>query len=417
MRSQALGLFVLAVLAIAAPAVAQWGPVEEVPPTRIFTVATKGDTIAAGADTAAYVSTDAGKTWARSAKPVAGVTSIQAITIRNGRLYAGTFGQGVHVSDDLGATWQPFNEGLVGGFLDSQLDVTDLQLRSDSLYVSTAGAGVYVRSLAGGGWQPFGAVFEPNQDSDVDGLALGGSRLLALAGSNGQVYFDDPGATDWTQSHLDNVGIHAGLHAQSAAWTGTGWVVGTNSRMFRSSSGQEPWTRLDLGLGVLNWTALTVQGHHLYGAFSTSTTAFMEESVDDGATWRVVDIQPFVFVQKIAIGGGELYAARADGLWRRPLAVTAVESQDAPNTLRFAHAGAQPFGSSTRVRFDLARAERISIEIFDAQGRRVGDRIEGTFSQGSHVLPLNARDLGSGVYLARLTAGGQHKVLRLVHVR
>jgi len=417
MRPKGLGPLLLAALAIAAPASAQWGPVEEVPPTRIFTVATKADTIAAGADTAVYISTDAGKTWLRSAKPVAGVASIQAITIRNGRLYAGTFGQGVHVSDDLGSTWHPFNEGLVGGFLDSQLDVTDLQLRGDSIYVSTAGAGVYVRSLAGGGWQPFGAVFEPNQDSDVDGLVLGGSRMLALAGVNGQVYFNDPGATDWTQSHLDNVGIHAGLHAQSAAWTGTGWVVGSNSRMFRSSSGQEPWTRLDLGLGVLDWTALTVQGHHLYGAFSTATSAFMEESVDDGITWRVVDVQPFVFVQKIAISGGELYAARADGLWRRPLDVTAVTTQDARSTLKFALVGPQPFGSSTKVRFELARPERISIEIFDAQGRLVGNRFEGQLSQGQHELPLNARDLGSGVYLARLTAGSEHKVIRLVHVR
>jgi photosystem II stability/assembly factor-like uncharacterized protein len=414
MRPLALGLVILAA---AAPALAQWGPVEEIPPTRIFSVSAKGDTIAAGADTAVYVSTDAGKTWRRSSKPVTGVAAIEGVAIRNGRLYAGTFGQGVHVSDDLGVTWHPFNEGLVGGFQDSQLDVTDLQLRNDILYVSTAGAGVYLRNLTGGGWQPFGDVFEPNQDSDVDGFGLGGDRLLALAGSNGQVYFNDPGATDWTQSHLDNIGVHAGVHAQSAAWTGTGWVVGTNVGMFRSAAGQEPWTRLNLRLGPLVWTALTTQGHHLYAAFDTPMTAVIAESVDDGATWLFVETQPNVFVQKLAIGGGSLYAARADGLWRNPFNVTGVATEESPNSLRFALAGAQPFGDRTSLRFELARAERISIEIFDVRGRRVGDRIEGEFSPGPHELPLNALDLGSGVYLARLTAGGQHKVVRLVHVR
>ena len=418
MRAHALGLMILGALIVAAPASAQWGPVEEIPPTPIFTVSTKGDTIAAAADTVVYLSTDAGKSWRRSTKPVAAVTSIQAVTVRNGRLYGGTFGQGVHVSDDLGATWHPFNEGLVGGLFNSQLDVTDLLVRGDSLYASTSGASVYVRSLAGsGGWQPFGVEFEANQDPNVDGLVLGGSRVLALAGSNGQVYFNDPGATDWTQSHLDNVGIHAGTHAQSAAWTGTGWVVGTNSGMFRSVAGQEPWTRLDLRLGPLNWTALTTLGRHLFAAFDTPLAAVMAESVDNGATWQIVETQGNVFVQKLAVSGGSLYAARADGLWRRPLDVTGVATGDSPNTLKFALAGAQPFGNGTSLRFELPQAARISIEIFDVQGRLVGDRFEGQFSQGPHELPFNARGLGSGVYLARLTAGGKHQVVRLVHVR
>jgi photosystem II stability/assembly factor-like uncharacterized protein len=416
MRACALGLTVLA-LAVAAPASAQWGRVEEIPSTRIFTVATDGETIAAGADTAVYVSTDAGKTWRRSTKPVTGVTSIQALTIREGRLYAGTFGQGVHVSDDLGATWHPFNEGLVGGFLDSQLDLTDLQLRGDFLYASTAGASVYVRSLTAGGWQPFGVVFEDNQDANVDGLALGEGRLLALAGSNGQVYFNDPGATDWTQSHLNNVGIRSGVHAQAAAWTGTGWVVGTNVGMFRSAAGQEPWTRLDLRLGSLIWTALTTQGHHLFAAFDTPLAAVLAESVDDGASWQIVETQPNVFVQKLAISGGSLYAARADGLWRRPFTVTGVVPDAGASRLKFAMAGAQPFGNRTSLRFELARAERISIEIFDVQGRRVGDRFEGQFSKGPHEMPVDANRLGSGVYFARLTAGGEHRVVRMVHVR
>ena len=417
MRTHTLGLMILGALALAAPASAQWSRVEEIPPTRIFSVFTNGDTVTAGADTAVYVSTDAGKAWRRSAKPVPGVTSIQAVRVRNGRLFAGTFGQGIHVSDDLGATWHPFNEGLVGGFLDSQLDLTDVQVRSDTLYASTAGAGVYARSLASGTWRPFGAVFEPNQDSDVDGVVLGGSRLLALAGSNGQVYFNDPGQSDWTQSHLDNIGIHAGVHAQSAAFTGTGWVVGTNLGIFRSTAGKEPWTRFDPRLGVLTWTALATQGRHLFAAFDTPQAAVTAESVDDGASWLITETQPGVFVQKLAIGGGFEYAARADGLFRRPLDITGVATDDTPSTLKFALAGAQPFGNRTSVRFELPRAERISIEIFDVQGRLVGDRFEGQLSQGAHELPLSARGLGSGVYLARLTAGGKHQVLRLVHIR
>ncbi len=323
-RSHTLGFMILGALAIAVPASAQWTQVADVPTTRVFSVSANGDTIAAGADTAVYVSTDAGVTWLRSTKPVSGVTAIQAVLIRDGRLYAGTFRQGVHVSDNLGTTWSPFNDGLVGGILNSQLDVTDLQARGESLYAATAGAGVYVRSFAGTAWQPFGSELEANQASNVNSLALGGSRLLASGGSNGQVFFSDPGDLDWTVSNLDNVGIHAGVQAKSAVWTGTGWVVGAELGVFLSVAGQEPWTPVGLGLGVLSWDAFATQGGRLFAAFDIPAppAAVIEESDDDGATWQNAENQPGVFVQKLAISGDSLYAARADGLWRRPIGGT-----------------------------------------------------------------------------------------------
>lgn len=418
-RSHALGLVVFGAMVIAAPATAQWSQVADIPATVMFSVSANGDTIAAGADSTVYASTNAGLTWRRSTKPVSGVTSIQAVLVRDGRLYAGTFGQGVHVSDDLGTTWHSFNEGLVGGILDSQLFLTDLQPRGDSLYAATAGAGVYVRNLAGSGaWQPSGAeVFESNQAANVDGLALGGSRLLAMASQNGMVFRNDSGETDWTTSNLDNVGLHPALIAQSAVFTGTGWVVGSNLGIFRSVAGQEPWARFDPGLGPLSWTAFATQGGHLFAAFDTPLAAVMAESGDDGATWETVETQGGVFVQKLAITGNALYAARGDGLWRRPITVTSVGVDGGPGALRFAIAGPQPFGSGTRLRFELPRSETISIELFDVHGRLVGDRIEGPRSSGRHEVALNAQSLASGVYMARLTAGGKRQVVRLVHVR
>ena len=320
-----LVLSILAALVAHAPASADWSQVAEIPTVKVVSVFANGDTIVAGADTTVYVSTNSGVSWAPSAKPVAGVGSIQAVLVRDGRLYAGTFGQGVHVSDNLGATWVPFNEGLVGGILNSQLDVTDLQTRGDSIYVATAGASIYLRSLVGAStWQTTGTEIEANQAANVDGLSIGGSRLIASAGANGMVFRNDPGEADWTTSNLDNQGIHAGLSAKGAVWTGTGWVVGTNSFIFHSVAGQEPWTLSDVGLGPLDWTALAAQGGHVFAAFDVPLGAVIEESDDDGDTWQNAEGQLGVFVQKLAISGNNLYAARQDGLWRRPLGTTAI---------------------------------------------------------------------------------------------
>jgi hypothetical protein len=417
-RSLRFGVVALSLLSVTTAAWAQFERVDDIPATEVFSVRANGDTIAAGVDTAIYVSTDAGKRWRRSAKPVDGVTSIESIWIRNQRLYVATFGQGVFVSDDLGATWQAFNQGLVGGPFDSQLNVSDLQVRGDSLYAATLGAGVYVRGLAGpGGWHPFGDAFEPNQASNVNDLALGGSRLLASAGSNGAVFDRDPGDPDWTISNLDNVGIRAGLQAQTAAWTGTGWVVGTLSGVFRSVEGSEPWTLAGLRLGHVNWTALATQEHRLFAAFDLANEVVMGQCDDDGASWQLFASFPGAFVFDLAMIGSDLYAARADGLWRSSTATLSVPIDRAPKALRFALAGPQPFGDKASLRFYMPEAGTASIEVFDVLGRRVIDRVEEWRSSGPHELALDARRLSPGVYAARLTAVETSEVVRLVHVQ
>jgi len=417
-RGLLLAVLALGLLATATPASAEWTRVTDVPATELFSIWANGDTIAAGADTVIYLSIDSGLSWRRSSKPVADVAAIEAIWMRNGRLYVGTFGQGAFTSDDLGATWHAFNDCLVGGPLDSQLFLSDFQVRGNALYAATEGAGVYERDLAGGGtWHPFGTVFEPNQASNVEGLALGAGRLLASAGSNGMVFTNLSGAPDWTTSNLDNVGLHPGLHPEGAIWTGSGWIVGTNLGIFRSVGGQEPWTRFDPGLGALDHTSFATEAGRVFLAIDVPTAAVIEESDDNGATWGSQEVLANVFVEKMAISGGSLYAARGDGLFRRPTGITAVPNSGRRTGLQFASIGPEPFVDRTRVRFDLPEAGGASIVVLDVMGRRVGVPVEGWWTAGPHDVSVGAQDLPPGIYTALLTANGAHESLRLVHVR
>src|SRR5499427_6478700 len=202
-RRRRLVPIALAALAFAAPVAAQWSRVDAIPAGNVFCVVVQEGVVVAGAETAVFVSTDHGTTWRRSAPLAPAVTSIQAVRLHQGRLFAGTFGQGVFVSDDLGATWTAFNQGLTGGVLNTQLDISSLEITGGNLYAGTFGAGVYVRSLSGpGGWAHFGDVFEPAQASNVNTLAVGGGRMLAAAGSNGTVFWRERGDADWTESDL-----------------------------------------------------------------------------------------------------------------------------------------------------------------------------------------------------------------------
>src|SRR4029077_18327843 len=125
----------------------QWTRVTRLPVSDVFSLSVQGDTLVAGVDTCAFVSTDAGLHWRATSRPTQSPALVFATRVHDGRLYAGTASQGVFVSDDLGVTWAPFNQGLVGGVFDSQLDIAALELQGNTLYAATLGAGVYARSL------------------------------------------------------------------------------------------------------------------------------------------------------------------------------------------------------------------------------------------------------------------------------
>src|SRR5262245_19943318 len=277
---------VFALVVFASPARAQWTQVPGVVASDVFSVWTKGDTIVAGADSFAYVSTNAGATWKRSARVAAGVTSVSRVRVRNGRLYAGTnrfdtLGQGVFISDDLGDTWSDFSQGLAGP---GSHDVTDLLIRGDSLFAANDGSGAWVRNLTSGTRSRFGGSFESQPQTTA--IAAGGSRLLACSGVNGSVFFRDPGQADWTLSLLLNDRFAAGLTAESAAWNGRGWVVGSNIGVYHSTTGAGPWTFVDFGLSPLFFTSFATFGTDVFVSLGASNGTLIALSHDDGVTWR-----------------------------------------------------------------------------------------------------------------------------------
>jgi photosystem II stability/assembly factor-like uncharacterized protein len=410
-----VALAAVVVLTTAAPAAAQWARVLDLPEANFVAVSARGDTIVAGASVFVYVSTDGGATWRAPSHPAPAVSPIFAVRVQNGRLYAGTSGTGVFISDDLGTTWRGFNQGLVGGSFDSQLDISDLEVRGDSLYAGTFGAGVYVRKLSGvSTWSHFGEEFEPNQMSNVDDVASGGARLIAGGGANGQVLFRDPGDPDWTLSSLDNLGLHPGLSARSIIWNGFGWVVGTNRFLFISVPGQEPWTQVDVGLGTLNHSSFATRGRTLFASFdvviaNTGNVAVIEMSQDDGASWDVLESFPG-FVYRLAMSGNTLFAGRTDGLWRRSTDTVSVPGES--HRISFAAPSPNPAVQDVTLRYTLSRDANVRLAVYDAAGRRVRELSAGVEAAGGHVIGWDRRDqgghaVGSGIYFARLEAEQQ----------
>jgi predicted acyl esterase len=67
-----------------------------------------------------------------------------------------------------------------------------------------------------------------------------------------------------------------------------------------------------------------------------------------------------------------------------------------------------PFNPSTTIRFDLAAAQDIRLEVYNIAGQLIATLVDGMMPAGSHAVPFQPRDLASGLYYYRLVtpAGG-----------
>ncbi|MDA0874787.1 MAG: T9SS type A sorting domain-containing protein [Bacteroidetes bacterium] len=74
-----------------------------------------------------------------------------------------------------------------------------------------------------------------------------------------------------------------------------------------------------------------------------------------------------------------------------------------------------PFSGQTRLALSVPEAGRVTLRIYDALGREVATLIDGMLEAGSHGVTFDAPGLPSGVYYARLQAGGRQAVQTLVH--
>ncbi len=110
----------------------------------------------------------------------------------------------------------------------------------------------------------------------------------------------------------------------------------------------------------------------------------------------------------------DAFAKAVVDFFEKPLTVASNPPQ-LPFEFQFLGQYPNPFNSQTRFAFSLGKGAKVSLEIFDALGRRVFQKI-AWFDAGKHHFNWNGtsnagKPLASGVYLFRLQAVNQAKVV------
>jgi hypothetical protein len=97
--------------------------------------------------------------------------------------------------------------------------------------------------------------------------------------------------------------------------------------------------------------------------------------------------------------------------------VTDIEGSEVPTTFALYAAYPNPFNPSAQIRFDVAEAGQVSLQVFDLLGRHVATLQDGMLTAGQHKVTFEASDLPSGTYIYRMQAAGKVLTKTMVLVK
>jgi len=94
----------------------------------------------------------------------------------------------------------------------------------------------------------------------------------------------------------------------------------------------------------------------------------------------------------------------------------------APAVFRFEGASPNPFNPLTTISFELAAGASVTLSVYNVRGQLVRELLDESLPAGPHAVQWNGvdhrgRQLASGVYYARILAGGLEATRRLTLVR
>jgi len=115
----------------------------------------------------------------------------------------------------------------------------------------------------------------------------------------------------------------------------------------------------------------------------------------DGTRFTDRTAQPNIaYEYRVVVVDGDMAVAQAD------VRVTASSSE----LIAGFYAAPNPFNTSSRINFSLARTSLVTLKVYDVLGREVSVLLEGQLNPGQHVAHLSGEQLASGTYFLKMVA-------------
>jgi len=171
----------------------------------------------------------------------------------------------------------------------------------------------------------------------------------------------------------------------------------------RPNEGQDPTT-------LPSFYKVYMDGVHLNGDGASQTTFTLESEPGSGYEIWVTGVYTLD-------GGGTIESERSNIV--REINVADSDEVIVPIVTKLSGNYPNPFNPSTTIRFDMNKAGRVVIDIFNIKGQKVRELVSGVWQAGQHSVVWNGTDnngraVSSGVYFYRMQTEGYSGVKKML---
>jgi len=266
-----------------------------------------------------------------------------------------------------------------------------------------AGRGEFAHEIAAGRLPIYG----------IQAMVYRDGWLWAACGGGGLVVVD----ADDVHEPQARATLDAGL-ARSVAFAGPWLCLGTEDGL-RVVDVADPLAPSVVGSGPpsIRPVSLAWSGEWLAATTETGTLAAFDLSDPAApAVLHEVDLPGPPTLAEVALRGrlaAVTLGTSGVSLWRLEGAVGLAAGARRPGRPELG-AAPNPFNPSTTLRFVLEQPRSVRLSVRDLAGRRVATLLDGPLPAGEHARRFDGAGLASGLYVAVLEDGGEHRALKLL---
>jgi beta-glucanase (GH16 family) len=134
--------------------------------------------------------------------------------------------------------------------------------------------------------------------------------------------------------------------------------------------------------------------------------------------------QRFYIILNLAVGGNWPGSPNSATMFPQQLTVDYIrvyqipaeieQKDDSPTGFQLKQNAPNPFNAQTRIEYSIPRSEKVTLTIYDVQGRQVTMLIDAPQDRGEHSVIWDSTAVSSGIYLLSMRAGSFSAFTRMV---